>query len=179
MAGPWGGGAGVRADSTRAKPRPQRGLRASARLPPGDYRVILQKPGYGAKIGRVTVPASAPHQFRMLADGLLGYAWPKWVRSGEESEFRVHAVEPYKLELWRYGWEPGFVRGLGWHDEHGPRATMQVTPDGDYTRTGVEWNTVGYVSPTHRQFVTAPARGGLYYFRASTASGRRVSFPCV
>src|SRR6184192_3810680 len=148
-------------------------------LPPGEYRVVLQKPGYGAKISRVTVPASSPHQFRLLSDGLLGYAWPKWVRSGEESEFRVHAVEPYKLELWRYGWEPEFVRSLGWHDEHGPRATMQVTPDGDYTRTGVRWNEVGYASRTHRQFVTAPARSGLYYFRASTASGRRFSFPWV
>ena len=148
-------------------------------LPPGEYRVILQKPGYGAKISRVAVPATEPHQFRLLSDGLLGYAWPKWVRAGEESEFRVHAVEPYKLELWRYGWEPEFIRGLGWHDEHGPRATMQVTPDGDYTRTGVRWNEVGYVSRTHRQFVTAPGRGGLYYFRAATASGRRFAFPWV
>jgi hypothetical protein len=148
-------------------------------LPPGEYKVILQKPGYGAKLARVTVPVSTPHQFRLLSDGLLGYAWPKWVRSGEESEFRVHAVEPYKLELWRYGWEPEFVRGLGWHDEHGPWATMQVTPDGDYTQTGVRWNSIGYVSPTHRQLLTAPGRSGLYYFRASTASGRRFAFPWV
>jgi N,N-dimethylformamidase len=150
-----------------------------ADLPPGEYRVALQKPGFGAKFSRATVPPPEPHQFRLLADGLLGYAWPKWVRAGDESEFRVHAVEPYKLELWRYGWEPEFVRGLGWHDEHAPRATMQVTPDGDYTRTGVGWNRVGYVSPTHRQFVTAPARSGLYYFRASTNSGLKFSFPWV
>ena len=38
---------------------------------------------------------------RLLSDGLLGYAWPKYVRSGEQSEFRVHAVEQYKLALWR------------------------------------------------------------------------------
>jgi hypothetical protein len=56
---------------------------------------------------------------------------------------------------------------------------MQVTPDGDYTRTGVKWNSVGYVSRTHRQYVTAPDRSGLYYFRASTDSGRRFSFPWV
>jgi hypothetical protein len=30
---------------------------------------------------------------------------------------------------------------LGWFDEHGPSAVMQVTPDGDYSRTGfVLWN---------------------------------------
>ncbi len=148
-------------------------------LPPGEYRVVLQKPGYGAKFSRVTVPTAEPHQFRLLSDGLLGYAWPKWVRSGEESEFRVHAIEPYKLELWRYGWEPEFVRGLGWHDEHGPRATMQVTPDGDYTRAGVRWNSVGYASPVHRQFVAGPERNGLYYFRAATKSGLEFSFPWI
>jgi hypothetical protein len=148
-------------------------------LPPGEYRVVLQKPGFGAKFSRVSVPLAGPHQFRLLSDGLLGYAWPKWVRSGEESEFRVHSVEPYKLELWRYGWEPEFVRSLGWHDEHGPRATMQVTPDGDYTQAGVRWNEVGYANSVHSQHVAGPRKSGLYYFRAFTASGRRFAFPWV
>lgn len=147
--------------------------------PAGEYTVTLQKPGYGAKRSRVTLPTPGPHQFRLLSDGLSGYAWPKWVRSGESSEFRVHAVEQYQLELWRYGWKPEFVRGLGWHDEHGPRATMQITPDGDYTQTGVEWNKVGYSSPTHKQFVVAPERSGLYYFRARTPSGLKFSFPWI
>jgi hypothetical protein len=150
-----------------------------ADLPASQYKVVLQKSGFGAKFSRIVVPSPTPHQFRLLSDGLLGYAWPKWVRSGEESEFRVHSVEPYKLELWRYGWAPEFVCPLGWHDEHGPRATMQITPDGDYTRTGVEWNKVGYTSVTHRQYATAPSRSGLYYFRASTASGRQFSFPWI
>src|SRR5881227_3763639 len=79
-------------------------------LPAGDHRVVLQKPGYGAKFSRVTIPIPEPHQFRLLSDGLLGYAWPKWVRSGEASEFRVHSVVPYKLGLWRYGREPEFLR---------------------------------------------------------------------
>jgi N,N-dimethylformamidase len=148
-------------------------------LPPGEYRVVIQKPGYGAKFSRVTVPTVPPQQFRLLSDGLSGYAWPKWVRSGEKSEFRVHSVEPYKLELWRYGWEPEFVRSLGWHDEHGPRAVMQITPDGDYTRTGVEWNKVGYANSVHSQHVAGPERSGLYYFRAFTTSGRQFSFPWV
>lgn len=147
-------------------------------LPAGEYKVVLQKVGCGSKFSHVRVPGE-PHHFRLLTDGLVGYAWPKWVRSGDESEFRVHAVEPYKLELWRYGWEPEFVKGLGWHDEHGPRATMQVTPDGDYTQGGVKFNSVGYVSATHRQYAKAPERSGLYYFRASTKSGLRFAFPWV
>jgi N,N-dimethylformamidase len=150
-----------------------------ADVPPGSYRVILHKAGYGSKSVRLSLPIARPHHFRLLSDGLLGYAWPKFVRSGEKSEFRVHAVEQYQLGLWRYGWETRFVANLGWHDEHGPRATMQVTPDGDYTRGGVEWNKVGYTSPTHKQYVPGPERSGLYYFHASTPSGRRFAFPWV
>ncbi|MEI7700700.1 MAG: carboxypeptidase-like regulatory domain-containing protein, partial [Planctomycetia bacterium] len=86
-------------------------------VPQGQYRVILRKDGYGARISTITVPLAEPHHFRLLSDGLLGYAWPKWVRSGEESEFRVHSVEQYRLELWRYGLQPELVRPLGWHDE--------------------------------------------------------------
>ncbi|MCI0703369.1 MAG: carboxypeptidase regulatory-like domain-containing protein, partial [Planctomycetia bacterium] len=131
------------------------------------------------KFSRVTLPANSPHHFRLLSDGLLGYAWPKWVRSGEKSEFRVHSVEPYKLELWRYGYSAEFVQSLGWHDEHGPRAVMQITPDGDYTQHGVEWNKVGYANSVHSQFVAGPERSGLYYFRASTVSGREFCFPWI
>ncbi|MCC6511274.1 MAG: carboxypeptidase regulatory-like domain-containing protein [Pirellulaceae bacterium] len=148
-------------------------------LPAGRYRVILQKPGYGAKFSDIELPVTQPHQFRLLSDGLLGYAWPKWVRANEESEFRVHSVEQFHLELWRYGWQPEFVRNLGWHDEHGPRAMMQITPDGDYTQIGVQWNKVGYSSDTHRQYVRAPEKSGLYYFRANTNSGTRFSFPWI
>jgi hypothetical protein len=151
-----------------------------ADLAPGPYKVTLWKPGFGSKSVRMTVAVGKPYHFRLLSDCLVGYAWPKCVKVGEKSEFRVHAVEPYKLELWRYGWEKEFVRGLGWHDEHGPRATMQITPDGDYTQRGVEWNKIGYNNiPVHGQFVDAPSRSGLYYFHASTTSGRAFAFPWV
>ena len=124
-------------------------------------------------------PGRPPHQFRLLSDGLLGYAWPKWVKAGEKSEFRVHSVEPYQLSLWRYGIGKEFIRSLGWFDEHGPRATMQITPDGDYTRTGVEWNKFGYANPHLHQYVEAPGRSGLYYFHARTAKGAEFAFPWI
>src|SRR5271156_3108504 len=61
-------------------------------LPPGPYKVTLQKPGFGAKTVRLNVVESQPpHQLRLLSDGLLGYAWPKWVKAGQNSEFRVHS----------------------------------------------------------------------------------------
>lgn len=149
-----------------------------ADLPPGEYTATLAKAGFGSK-SSVFAVGGPPHQFRLLSDGLLGYVWPRWVRSGERGEFRVHATEPYHLSLWRYGWEKELVRPIGWFDEHGPRATMQITPDGDYTRTGVAWNKLGYTSPHHTQLAAAPERSGLYYFHAETEEGRFFSFPWV
>src|SRR4029077_486057 len=118
-----------------------------ADLAPGAYRVTLVREGFGSKSVALQVVPKKPHQFRLLSDGLLGYAWPKWVRTGERAEFRVHSVEPYQLSLWRYGITKEHIRSLGWFDEHGPRATMQITPDGDYSQTGVEWNKYGYGNP--------------------------------
>ena len=72
-----------------------------------------------------------------------------------------------------------FVRILGWWDEHGPDANMQITPDGDYTQTGVRFNKVGYGNPHHTQLVTAPAAGGLYYVEAEGESGAFFAAPWV
>ena len=55
-------------------------------LPPGSYKVVLQKPGFGSKFSNIRVPSTEPFQFRLLSDELYGYAWPKMVRSGESSE---------------------------------------------------------------------------------------------
>jgi hypothetical protein len=150
-----------------------------AEVEPGPYRVTLVKDGFGAKRVEMTADPSRPYQFRLLADGLLGYVWPRAVRAGERSEFRVHAVEPYRLSLWRYGRSKEFIRLLGWFDEHGPRAVMQITPDGDYTQSGVEWNRRGYGSPHHTQFVIGPERTGLYYLHAKDEAGRSFTFPWV
>jgi hypothetical protein len=149
-------------------------------LPAGTFAVTLQKPGFGAKLVRLSwTPERSPCQFRLLSDGLLGYVWPKWVKAGQKAEFRVHSVEPYALELWRYGLANELIRGLGWHDEHGPRATMQITPDGDFSQTGVAWNKFGYTNPLLHQYVEAPERSGLYYFRARTARGAEFAFPWI
>nr|BAG82735.1 putative large subunit of N,N-dimethylformamidase [uncultured bacterium] len=150
-----------------------------ADVAPGSYKVTLVKDGYGPKSVQMTVDAAAPYQFRLLSDTLLGYMWPKWVKSEQRSEFRVHSVEPYRLSLWRYGLEKEFIRLIGWFDEHGPRSTMQITPDGDYVQTGVKWNKVGYGSPHHTQLLPGPERSGLYYLHAETPSGKFFSFPWV
>jgi hypothetical protein len=146
-------------------------------VPPGRYRVTLAKDGYGAK--HVTAELGGVRRFRLLSDRIYGYVWPKWTVSGGTAEFRIHSPEPYRLSLRRYGADVGDERIVGWFDEHAPRATAQVTPDGDYTRDGVHWNEHGYVDPNHKQFVTAPERGGLYYFHAEGESGAHFSFPWV
>jgi N,N-dimethylformamidase len=147
-------------------------------LAAGPYRITLSKNGFGSKIVRTSL-GSEPFQFRLLSDGLLGYMWPKWVRAGEQAEFRVHSVEQYQLSLWRYGLHKECMGVLGWYDEHGPKATVQLTPDCDYTQTGVQWNKLGYGSPDRTRLITAPERGGLYYLWAKTPSGREFSFPWV
>lgn len=150
-----------------------------ADLAPGSYRVTLAKAGYGSKRVEMTVDPAIPYRFRLLSDGLTGFVWPKWARSGERGEFCVHSVEPYRLSLHRYGYDKTLVRLIGWYDAHGPRTMMQITPDGDYTQTGVEWNRVGWGSPHHTQLVAAPERSGLYYFHARTESGAYFAFPWV
>jgi len=150
-----------------------------ADIDPGPYEVSLDRDGFGAKRVRMTVSEGDPYHFRLLRLGLLGYAWPKCVRAAERAEFRVHSDEPYKLSLWRYGLEKTLVKKIGWFDEHGPGATLQITPDGDYTQTGVQWNRYGYSNPHHKQHVTAPPQSGLYYFHAQDESGHFFSFPWV
>jgi N,N-dimethylformamidase len=145
----------------------------------GRYRVTLAKDGYGSKRVECDLGSGEPWQFRLLSDSLLGYMWPKWIVAGRQSEIRCHSPEQYQLTLWRYGLRKEFIRTLSWYDEHGPRATVQITPDGDYSQTGVDWNRCGYPSAHAQQFVTAPERSGLYYLWARTPSGKAFSFPWV
>jgi len=160
-------------------------LRSSARgafvgeLPAGPYLVTLTHPAFGAKSVEVELGGENPFQFRLLRHALLGFMWPKWVVSGEQSEIRTHSREQFQLSVWRYGWNKEFVRMLSWFDEHGPEATRQITPDGDYSQTGVDWNRHGYPGRHPQQFVTAPERSGLYYLWARTPSGKKFSFPWV
>jgi hypothetical protein len=147
-----------------------------ADLPAGEYEVCLTCPGFGSKRVRARVGGPAPVHFRLLSDRLLGYAWPKWCRAGDEVAWRVHSVEPYHLSLWRYGYRKELVRKVGWYDDHGPRAAMQTVPDGHFAETGVGWDS-GF--GVHRQRLIAPDRSGLYYFHARTASGGFFSFPLV
>jgi len=150
-----------------------------ADIAPGAYRVTLVKPGFGSKRVEAALSEEQPYQFRLLSDDVVGYVWPRWAKSGDKAEFRVHSHEQYRLSLWRYGLKREFVRLHGWFDEHGPNAVMQITPDGDYTQTGVRFNKVGYGSPHHTQMSTAPEKSGLYYFHAKSASGKFFSFPWI
>jgi hypothetical protein len=147
--------------------------------PPGPCTVLLNLAGYGAKRVQMEIGSGVPTQFRLLRDALLGYIFKKWARTGEGSDFRVHSPNAYKLELWHYGQSKKLIRNLGWYDDHGPRATIQTTPDGDYTQTGIQWNKVGYGSQWHQQRVIAPERSGLYYLHAKDIQGNFFSFPWI
>jgi N,N-dimethylformamidase beta subunit-like, C-terminal len=168
-------------------------------VPAGDYRIILAREGYGSKHITAHVHPDKPLQLRLLSNSLYGYAWPKWVKSGQKGEFRVHSPEPYHLTLWRYGLRKELVQPIGWFDEHGPHANLQRLPDGDFTQTGVGWNRYGFSKKyksngeckTHGantlqctpecfyQPQLAPEQSGLYFFHAETPSGKFLSFPWV
>lgn len=150
-----------------------------ANIEPGVYQVTVCKLGYGSKHVEISVGRGQPYQFRLLSDPLTGYVWPKWVRSGEKSEIRFHAVEDYVLELWRYGWRKEFVQSVGVFGEHGPRPRMQITPDSDYSQSGVNWNQVGYQGRSVINTIEAPSRSGLYYLHARTQSGDFFAAPWI
>ena len=150
-----------------------------AEISPGDYKVTLVKPGYGSKRTTASFLEKHPQHFRLMSDTLAGYAWPKWSKSGEKAEFRIHSPEQYHVSLWRYGLKKELVQSLGCIDEHAPRPNTQLLPDGDFTQTGVKWNTIGYPKNFMGQMAIAPERSGLYYFHVDSASGKFFSFPWV
>ena len=96
----------------------------TADIEPGEYQITVVKDGHGGKTVTVDVDGTTSHQFRLLRDLLLGFMWPKWVKSGELSEYRLSSPEPFRLSLWRYGLKKEFIKMIGWIDEHGPRATI-------------------------------------------------------
>ena len=131
-----------------------------ADIPPGPYTVTLQKDGFGPSAGRST---STPTGRTISACSRISCSatpGPSGSKRAEQSEFRVHELEAYRLDLWRYGWQKEHIRPLGWFDEHGPRATMQITPDGDYTQTGVMWNKFGLYQPLPQ--TVRPCTGALW-----------------
>lgn len=140
-------------------------------LPDGRYRVTIARDGYGSKRSEVEVAADRVHHFRLLSEQPVGYVWPRWVRAGERSSVRVHSPHPYRLSLTRLGASQEPLGVVTWYDEHGPRATVQITPDGDYTRAGLDW--VEHAS------ITAPDRSGMYCLHVETEGGAHTSIPWV
>jgi hypothetical protein len=153
-----------------------------ADLSPGTWRVVLAKDGYGRKAVEVeVVPGMTPHRFRLLADRLLGYAWPKWAQAGDPVELRIHSPEPYRASVWRYGAEPEHVLDVGRFESFGPGGDRQVVPDGDFTATGCGWNHHGRrFAPDDRLTIAAPERTGLYWVHLDgERTGSFFSFPLI
>ena len=48
-----------------------------ADVPPGMYELTFSRAGFWRQAGDSQAADGLPRQFRLLADGLLGYAWPK------------------------------------------------------------------------------------------------------
>ena len=95
---------------------------------------------------------------------------------GERSEFRVHAVEPYQLTLWRYGLRAGvrphprLVRRARPARDDADHARRRLHPD----RRQLEQARLRQPAP-HPVRRPAPSARGLYYFHAKTRVGRASS----
>ena len=81
-----------------------------AGVPAGEYMSRLVKPGLGSKTVRMNAHPSEPFHFRMLSDCILGYVWPREVKAGQRSEFRVHSPESYRLIIIRFQVETNYPR---------------------------------------------------------------------
>jgi N,N-dimethylformamidase len=149
-----------------------------ADVAPGAYDAVLARDGFGSKRARVELAPGRPVRWRLLADGLLGYAWPKCVVAGQRAELRIHASGPYRLELWRHGWRRELVADLGRFDGHSPDGLRQTLPDGDVAALGARWGAAEHVGDP-RHTVTAPERSGLYWFQLRALDGASFSFPWV
>ncbi len=142
-------------------------------LAPGEYTVFLAAAGFGAKHVEVSVGAG-PVQFRLLSARPYGYVWPKYAAAGDVGDLCISSPDPYRLSLWRYGRDRELVTELGF-GEHEVGATAALLPDGDVTRTGVEWLSYGFPG----QPITAPDRSGLYYVHLNSVSGATTCFPWI
>lgn len=55
-----------------------------ADLPHGEFRITLVKSGYGSKAVDLKISSPhKPHHFRLLSDSILGYVWPRSVKTGD------------------------------------------------------------------------------------------------
>ena len=141
---------------------------------PGRIASPCSKPGYGAKRVQMTV---TPRRAYPVSPALRRVARLRLaevgLRSGERAEFRVHSVEAYKLDLWRYGWhkERWRPRSAGsTSTARGPRCRSR--PTATTPRRASSGTRRLRQSGSTRSTSTAPERSGLYYFHARTASGR-------
>ena len=149
-------------------------------LPAGSYTVTLQHPGYGAKrsrgLGARLVAAPVPAARRRAERLRLAQVGPRR-RSRRVPRPCRRTVPPGTVAIRLVARTRARASAGSTSTARGPRCRSRptaITP-----RSGVEWNKVGYNSPTHRQFVAAPDRSGLYYFRARTPSGSRFAFPWI
>ena len=151
-----------------------------ADIEPGEYEVVLGGPGHWFKDrahGGSARPAISVSLIVGRATGLYVAQMRTRRRTGRIPGARGGRVRTGAVALRRRQRNSSAASAL--LTSTGPRANMQITPDGDYTQTGVQWNKHGYHSKALGQFVEAPQRSGLYYMHARDKEGRFFTFPWV
>ena len=128
----------------------------------------------------MTVEPGQPYHFRLLTDALLGYAWPKWVRGGEQ--FGVPRSFPRGIQAGALA-----VRLQEGTDPQA-RLVRRARPGGDgaaRARTATRRKPASAGTSTVMAirsictYAPAPERSGLYYFHARTQTGQFFAFPWI
>jgi hypothetical protein len=148
----------------------------------GNYQVYISHKDFGSKISEIEIDSkTTPHQFRLLSKALVGYVWPKWSRGGSPAEIRFSSHSPVSISLYRYGWEKEFIKKIGIFEPFAPQGDSQTVPDGDISKSGVQWNHARFDYPPDldARRVLAPSTSSLYYFHMEAENGERFSFPWI
>jgi len=152
-----------------------------ASLETGRWQVYLSAPGFGSKMSEIEITdGSDPAMLRLMSDRMYGYAWPKSAGAGDRIELRMHAAEPFTVQLMRHGIRREPVGKPHRFEAFAPLGDRQLLPDADVSSVGAQWNRYGCSQPpSGDRFWEAPEDSGLYFFHMSARSGAHFAFPLV
>ena len=164
--------------------------------------VVVHAARQGHRRGRARHIPGDTAQGRVRGEGRSRWIWRRARRRTSSACCRTGSTDTSgragsarasgRAVLPRHGVVPADARALwresasscgssGWYDEHGPNAVMQITPDGDWTQSGIGFNRIGFANNPHHTQIVHGARSGRasYYVEQKGESGAWFAAPWV
>ena len=143
--------------------------------------MTLQKPGFGAKLVRLAwtpdrAPLPVPAALRRPARLRLAQVGARRVRRPSSASIRS---SPTSSTSGGTGCRRSSFAASAGSTSTGPGPRCRSRPTATTPGPASTWNRFGYANPLLHQYVEAPERSGLYYFRARTAQGAEFAFPWI